>query len=82
MINVQGILLELLAGPHAEKAIAFQEVERQFSRDPYVALRIRPPRRQVERFFGNGPALGGHIIFHNSDPLSDQGWFDPDVETG
>ena len=51
MINVQGILLELLPGPHAEKAIAFQEVESKFSRDAHVAFRIRPPRRQVERFF-------------------------------
>ena len=39
--------------------------------DPHVALRIRPPRRQVERFFGNGPALGGHIVFHRCGFISD-----------
>jgi hypothetical protein len=32
--------------------------------------------------FGNGSSLAGQIIFHDSDPLSDQSWFDPDTMTG
>ena len=32
-------------------------------------------------FFGNRPSLAVQFVFHNSDPLSDQSWFDPGTMT-